>query len=110
MLRYDALLYAANIRSIHHKILAAVDARSPTPEVLVLDASAVVGATVSVIDEAPLLERELVARGVTFWLAAIPPRAAKTATLLPRWQELVDAGRIHPTALVAVRAFRQRGR
>jgi hypothetical protein len=29
---------------------------------------------------------------------------------LPRWQELVDAGRIYPTALAAVRAYRQRGR
>jgi SulP family sulfate permease len=110
VLRYDALLYAANVRSIHRKILATVDARSATPEVLVLDATAVLAATVSVIDEAPLLERELVARGVTFWVAALPPRATETATLLPRWQELVEAGRVYPTALAAVRAFRQRGR
>ncbi len=108
VLRYDALLYAANIRSIHRKILAAVDAHSPAPDVVVLDASAVMGATVSVIDEAPMLERALVARGVTFWIAALPPRAAETANLLPRWQELVDAGRIYPTALAAVRAYRQR--
>jgi sulfate permease, SulP family len=31
VLRYDELLYAANVRSIHRKILATVDARSPDP-------------------------------------------------------------------------------
>ena len=43
-----------------------------------------------------------------FWVAALTPKALATARLLPQWKELDDAGRIHPTALAAVRAFRQR--
>ena len=73
-----------------------------------LDCSAVVALPVTVIDEFPSLARELDERGVTFWIAALTPRALATATLLPRWQELVSAGRIHPSSLAAVRAFRQR--
>ena len=44
VLRYDAALYTANIRSVHRKILAAVDALPAPPDVLVLDCSAVVDA------------------------------------------------------------------
>jgi high affinity sulfate transporter 1 len=106
VLRYDAPLYTANIRSVHRKILAAVDA-APTPlEVVVLDASAVTVLPVTVIDAAPEVERELIARGVVFWIAGLTPRARATAEQLPRWRELDDAGRIQPTALAAVRAFR----
>jgi hypothetical protein len=43
---------------------------------------------------------------VTFWVAALTPRALATAKLLPLWKQLDDTGRIHPTALAAVRAFR----
>jgi MFS superfamily sulfate permease-like transporter len=41
VLRYDAQFYTANIRSLHRKILAAVDAWPSPPEVLVLDASTI---------------------------------------------------------------------
>jgi hypothetical protein len=76
--------------------------------VLVLDYSAIQALTVTVIDEEPQLERELTSRGVTFWLAALNPRMLATARLLPRWRELDGSGRIYPTALAAVRAFRAR--
>ena len=109
VLRHDAPLYTANIRSVHRKIIAAVDALPAAPDVLVLDCSAVAMLPVTVIDEVPSLDRALGERGVTFWVAALTPRALATAKLLPLWKELDDAGRIHPTALAAVRAFRQRG-
>jgi MFS superfamily sulfate permease-like transporter len=108
ILRYDAPLYTGNIRGVHRKILAAVDASPVPPEVVVLDASAVGALTVTVIDAVPALDRELVRRGVTFWVASLPPRALATAKLLPRWSELDADGRLHATSLASVRAFRQR--
>jgi sulfate permease, SulP family len=108
VLRYDAALYTANVRSVNRKIVAAVDARPTPPDVLLLDASAVNILTVTVIDALPQLERELISRGVTFWLAGLPPGALATARQLPRWREFDEAGRIHPTALAAVRAYRRR--
>jgi MFS superfamily sulfate permease-like transporter len=108
VLRYDAQFYTANIRSLHRKILAAVDAQPTPPEVLVLDASAMQALTVTVIDEEPQLERELTGRGVTFWVAALNPPVLATAQLLPRWREFDESGRIFPTALAAVRAYRAR--
>ena len=38
------------------------------------------------------------------WLA----KALVTARQLPRWQEVEEQGRFHPTALAAVAAFRAR--
>jgi sulfate permease, SulP family len=108
VLRYDAQFYTANIRSLHRKILTTVDALPTPPEVLVLDYSAMQALTVTVIDEEPQLERELTSRGITFWLAALNPRMLATARLLPRWRELDESGRVFPTALAAVRAYRQR--
>jgi sulfate permease, SulP family len=108
VLRYDAQFYTANIRSLHRKILAAVDDLPSPPDVLVLDASTIQTLTVTVIDEEPQLERELARRGITFWIAALNPRALATARLLPRWREFEESGRIFPTALAAVRAYRAR--
>jgi hypothetical protein len=92
----------------HRKILAAIDALPDPPEVVVLDCSAIQALTVTVIDEEPQLDRELSSRGVTYWLAALNPRMLATAQLLPRWRELDEAGRVFPTALAAVRAYRAR--
>jgi SulP family sulfate permease len=108
VLRYDAQFYTANIRSLHRKIFATVDALPTPPEVLVLDYSAIQALTVTVVDEEPQLDRELTSRGITYWLAALNPRMLATARLLPRWRELDEAGRVFPTALAAVRAYRQR--
>jgi high affinity sulfate transporter 1 len=104
ILRYDGPLYTANVRGANRRILAAVD--DARPATLILDTSAVAAAPVTVIDELAELERELDSRGVTLWIAGLPPRAQATAQLLPRWSELVAAGRVHPSSLAAVRAWR----
>ena len=75
---------------------------------LVLDATAVAKLSVTALGEMTQLERELGQRGVTAWIAALPPASLRTAKLLPRWQELDEAGQLHPTVLGAVHAFRQR--
>jgi sulfate permease, SulP family len=104
ILRIDGPLYTANIRSVNRKILLSVDQHAGT-EVLVLDASAVGQLPVTVIDEFAELERELGDRGASLRIAALPPRALRTARQTPRWQELEEAGRLYPTALAAAQAF-----
>ena len=107
ILRFDGPLYTANVRSVNRKVVAAVDAR-PGTTVLVLDATAVAKLSVTALGEMTQLERELGQRGVTAWIAALPPASLRTAKMLPRWQELDEAGQLHPTVLGAVHSFRQR--
>jgi sulfate permease, SulP family len=76
--------------------------------VLVLDATALAQLSITVIEEFAELERELGDRGVSLWIAALPPSALLTARQSPRWSELDQADRLYPTALTAVRAFRAR--
>jgi MFS superfamily sulfate permease-like transporter len=103
ILRVDGPLYTANVRSVNRRVLDAVDAVGPTT--LVLDAAAVVGLPVTVLDRFADLQRELEARNVVLWVAALAPRALATAQQLPQWSEAVDQGRIFPTSLAAVRAY-----
>jgi hypothetical protein len=91
------------VRSVNRRVLDAVDAVGPTT--LVLDAAAVVGLPVTVLDRFADLQRELEARNVVLWVAALAPRALATAQQLPQWSEAVDEGRIFPTSLAAVRAY-----
>ena len=71
-----------------------------------LDATAVGMLPVTVIDQVADLERELAARDVVFWIAALPPRTLATARRAPRWDELVRDGRLYPTSLAAIRHYR----
>jgi MFS superfamily sulfate permease-like transporter len=103
ILRFDGPLYTANIRGVNRKILAAVDAAKPTT--LLLDASSVPALTVTVLEQFGDLQRELDARDVTMWFAALPPRSLATAQQLPGWQAAAAEGRVFPTALAAVRAY-----
>jgi high affinity sulfate transporter 1 len=103
ILRFDGPLYTANIRGVNRKILAAVDAANPTT--LLLDASSVPALTVTVLEQFGDLQRELDARDVTMWFAALPPRSLATAQQLPGWQAAAAEGRVFPTALAAVRTY-----
>ena len=72
-----------------------------------LDTSAVPGLPVTVLDQFADLQRELDARGVTLWIAALPPRALATARQLPGWADRGSrAGRMFPTSLAAVEDVR----
>jgi sulfate permease, SulP family len=107
VLRFDGPLYTANVRSANRKIITSVD-RRPGTEVLVLDATALAQLSITVIEEFAELERELGDRGVSVWIAALPPSALLTARQTGRWAELDQADRLYPTALTAVHAFRAR--
>jgi len=107
LLRFDGPLYTANVRSANRKIVDAVD-RHPGTTVVVLDATALAKVPVTVIDQVAELEHDLGERDVALWIAALPPDALRTARLTTRWQEFDQEGRVHPTALAAVRAYRDR--
>lgn len=107
VLRPNGPLYTANVRSVSQKVRRAVEAR-PGTEVVVLDATTVGALTLTVVGELQELGHELSDDDVELWIAAFPPRALATARQLPRWNELEERRRIHPTALAAVAAFRER--
>jgi high affinity sulfate transporter 1 len=105
VLRFDGPLYTGNIRSVNRKALAAVDARGDV-EVLVMDATSVGYLPVTVMDEVGEFEAALAERGAQLWVAALMPDVLTAAQQTARWDEVVGAGRVHATALAAVRAFR----
>ena len=82
VLRFDGPLYTANVRGANRRLLAAVDERDCL-DTLVLDTSALAKVTLTVIDEFAELERELAARDVTLWIAAVPPRGSPSSGSCP---------------------------
>jgi MFS superfamily sulfate permease-like transporter len=112
ILRLEGPLYTANVRGYHRRALAAIDAADAAdhPDTVVIEASAMGAATVTVMDQFADFEREVAARHARLWLAALPPRALAAARQAPRWAELSAAGRLHPTALAAVRRYQAQDR
>ena len=101
ILRFDGPLYTANVRCANRAVLAAVDAH-PGTGTLVIDTTAQAETPLSVVSEYAQLERDLTDRGVTLWIAGLPPRSLALAKQLPSWDRLEQAGRLHPTALAAL--------
>jgi sulfate permease, SulP family len=108
VLHLDGPLYTANVRGYHRRALAAIDA-ADHPDTVVIEASAMGAASVTVIDQFADFEREVAARHAELWIAALPPRALAAAQQAPRWTPMASAGRLHPTALAAVRQYQARG-
>ena len=89
VLRLDGPLYAANIRPARRAILAAMDATQPAPHVVVVDGTALVEISVTVLDGLRELTDDISARGATTWLTSIPPASlaiAQRTTWLPSWR------------------------
>jgi high affinity sulfate transporter 1 len=103
VLRVDGPLYTANVRSVNRRIIEAVDRAQP--DTVVLDLSAVAMVSVTVAMQSGDLERELTSRGVTLWVAGLPPRALALVQEMPRWESFESTGRVYPTALAATRAY-----
>ena len=106
VLRIDGPLYTANVHTVNRRILEAVD--RARPDTVVVDMAAVAMVTVTVALQFVDLERELDSRGVTIWVADLPPRTLELVRNMPRWDEFEAAGRVHATALAATRAYRVR--
>jgi sulfate permease, SulP family len=104
VLRFDGPLYTANVRSVNRKVLAALDAADA--DTLVLDLSAVAVLSVTAAMQYADLEREIASRGATLWIAAVPPRTLAAARQMGPFADLEAAGQVFPTALAAMRAYR----
>lgn len=107
VLRFNGPVYTGNIRSVNRKILQAVDEAGDGIDVVVLDLTAVGVLSTTVLDEGVQLDRELERRGVEGWLTGLRPRALSAVATMPRWEVVRDANRVYPTALAAVRAYRE---
>jgi MFS superfamily sulfate permease-like transporter len=84
VLRLDGPLYAANVRSVNRKVVAA--ASDDGVDVLVVDVSSMAGLPLSVVDEFPELDHELSSLGVTLWIASMTPAVLAVAQQLPLWR------------------------
>jgi sulfate permease, SulP family len=107
MLRIDGPLYTANVRAVNRKIITAVE-QLPGTSVVILDGTALAYATLTVVDEFAELEHRITELGAEIWIVALPPRALELARQTPRWEEYASTGRVFPTSLAAVKAFRMR--
>jgi SulP family sulfate permease len=107
LVRLDGPLYTANVRSVNRKIVAAVEGH-PGTEVVVLDATSVARLTLTVTQEFSELDCELHDLGVVAWVAGLAPPARSMLERLPLFAELERDGRVHPTTLAALNAFRAR--
>ena len=105
ILRFDAPIYTANVRTANRKIIAAAD-QHPNTEIVALDATALARISLTVLHQVADLEQELLDRDVKLWIVALPPATLRLARQTPRWQEFADASRLFPTALAAIHAFR----
>jgi SulP family sulfate permease len=112
VLRIGAPLYAANVRVVQREVLAWVDGADggeAAPRAVVLDASAVGRLSTTVLTVMRETDQQLADRGVTQWVASLPPRALAMARHTAGWVEWTRDGRLHPTAEAAVRAFQRSG-
>jgi len=105
VLRVGGPVYTANVRNVNRQILAAVERR--LPDVVVIDASATVRSSATVIDQLRELDERLGDVGVTVWLAALPAPTLTTARRLKPWARWVEAERLHPTSMSAVRFYQR---
>jgi high affinity sulfate transporter 1 len=110
IVRIDAPLYTANVRTAVKRVEARVaDAARPV-RVVVIDATSIGDLSMTVLAAMRDSDRALAERGVTMWVSAMPERALARAHRAPAWAEWTAAGRLWPTVDDAVAAYRTRTR
>jgi MFS superfamily sulfate permease-like transporter len=105
ILRVDSGLYTLNVRRVQDEIYRRFEETPERPRVVVLDVGATVDTSVTVIDALLEVDQHLRQHGAELWIASIPPRALAKAERTPLYDEWVEAGRIQPSVLSAVREF-----
>jgi len=94
-----------NVRRVQDQIHGAFESREPKPQVGLVDIGATGDTSVTVIDAWVEIDQYLAPRGARLWVAAIPPRTVEKVKRIDIYREWLDAGRIHPSARVAVDRF-----
>jgi high affinity sulfate transporter 1 len=109
VLRIEGGLYTQNVRGVQAEIYRLVQAQYPRPRVVLLDMLGTGYTSVTVIDVMAETNQQLEKQGTSIWVANLPTRAEEIARRLPKWNEWVDAGRVHPSVPTAVEAFEGEG-
>ena len=105
LLRIDGPMYTANVRRITRSIRERVELA--TPSVVVLDVSAIVKTSVTVVDQLIELDQALRSDGIDLWYADVSPGADAPARDRSEWLDIVSRGRVFPSAHAALRAYRE---
>ena len=101
-------LYTANALANQRLIVQTVSAQAEPVRTLVLGLPQQVVMSITVLDTLEALDRELSQLGVLLHLAAVPEAAAAVAARTPWYSGLVEAGRVHPTVDIGLRAAAER--
>ncbi len=101
-------LYTANALANQRLIVQTVSAQAEPVRTLVLGLPQQVVMSITVLDTLEALDRELSQLGVLLHLAAVPEAAAAVAARTPWYSGLVEAGRVHPTVDIGLRAAADR--
>ncbi|WP_315104623.1 SulP family inorganic anion transporter [uncultured Microbacterium sp.] len=101
-------LYTANALANQRLIVQTVSAQAEPVRTLVLGLPQQVVMSITVLDTLEALDRELSQLGVLLHLAAVLEAAAAVAARTPWYSGLVEAGRVHPTVDIGLRAAADR--
>ncbi|MFI6577325.1 SulP family inorganic anion transporter [Nocardiopsis sp. NPDC050513] len=105
VVRVDAPLYFANAHRVADTLLAAVEGR-PEVRTLVLDASAIGGCDLDGAHALTETRRALRSRGITLRLATVRGPVRDVLTGDGVWDDMRDAGQVHPDVASAVSVAR----
>lgn len=105
VIRVEGGMYTMNIRRVQEEVYRLFEEAKPSPRVVLLDASATVDVSVTVLDVWLEIEGHLANHGATLWVAAVPEQALVKLRRTPNYERWVAAGRVHPSVASAVTAF-----
>lgn len=109
ILRIDAPLYTANVRTATRHVEARVTAAARPLRVVLVDATAIGGLSMTILSAVRDSDRALAEQGVTLWVSSLRPRTADMARRSPGWPDWAASGRVWPTVTDAVTAYRSGG-
>ncbi|MFJ3408349.1 SulP family inorganic anion transporter [Promicromonospora sp. NPDC090134] len=104
LLHLDRTIFTGNARPTQDDVLAAALSPRPAPHALVLEGTAVLQATIPLLDTLEALDVDLAREGTTLLLAAFPPDVRRLAAASPWWADAERDGRVVPTVDAAVAA------
>ncbi|MFI8527593.1 SulP family inorganic anion transporter [Promicromonospora sukumoe] len=104
LLHLDRTIFTGNARPTQDDVLAAALGHRPAPHALVLEGTAVLRATIPLLDALEALDADLAREGTTLLLAAFPPDVRRQAAASPWWAAAEHDGRVAPTVDAAVAA------
>jgi MFS superfamily sulfate permease-like transporter len=105
ILRIEGGMYTMNIRRVQDEIYARFEGADPRPQVVLIDASATVDTSITVIDIWAEIDARLAENGAALWVAELPERALKKLERTDNFGAWQSEGRIHPSVSAAVAAF-----